>query len=187
MVDIQSMATEIRQGKKKKDRKKPQGKNIMVCPITYGDHNYQYSQQDVQTVRRQHNLIRISLLKHTATPHKTKHRTSGYAMVVHGRLKTPKKYKFFGVTQPLYSRGHNYTRTCNMCPSLIQIRLKTAEKQTDKPTLRKQWSLGRESIENYYNLQKSTRHFLNSQVYECSTMGMCSFHQLTGFQMAIME
>jgi len=33
------MAAEIRRGKKKKDRKKPQGKNIMVCPITYGDHN----------------------------------------------------------------------------------------------------------------------------------------------------
>jgi len=33
MVDIQSMATEIRRGKKE-DRKKPQGKNIMVCLIT---------------------------------------------------------------------------------------------------------------------------------------------------------
>jgi len=32
MVDIQSTAAEIRQGKK---RKKSQGKNIMVCPITY--------------------------------------------------------------------------------------------------------------------------------------------------------
>jgi len=37
MVDIQSVATEIRRGKQKKiedRRKKPQGKNIMVCPIT---------------------------------------------------------------------------------------------------------------------------------------------------------
>jgi len=37
MVDIQSVAAEIRRGKKKKKidrRKKPQGKNIMVCPIT---------------------------------------------------------------------------------------------------------------------------------------------------------
>jgi len=33
MVDIQSAAAEIRLGKKKEDRKKPQGKNIMVCPI----------------------------------------------------------------------------------------------------------------------------------------------------------
>jgi len=36
MVDIQSAAAEIRRGKKerKKDRrKKPQGKNIMACPI----------------------------------------------------------------------------------------------------------------------------------------------------------
>jgi len=39
MVDIQSVAAEIRQGIKKKKieedrRKKLQGKNIMVCPIT---------------------------------------------------------------------------------------------------------------------------------------------------------
>jgi len=35
MVDIQSMAAEIRRGKKEdRRRKKPQGKNIMVCPIT---------------------------------------------------------------------------------------------------------------------------------------------------------
>jgi len=35
MVDIQSQTAEIRRGKKKKDRrKKPQGKNIMSCPIT---------------------------------------------------------------------------------------------------------------------------------------------------------
>jgi len=39
--------------------------------------------------------------------------TTGYAMVVHGRPKTPKNRSFFGVTQPpgvaqpLYSRGHN--------------------------------------------------------------------------------
>ena len=43
MVDIQSPTAEIRRGKKKRrkkiDRKKSQGKNIMVCPITYGDHN----------------------------------------------------------------------------------------------------------------------------------------------------
>jgi len=38
MVDIQSVAAEIRPGKKTKmDRrkKKPQGTNIMACPITY--------------------------------------------------------------------------------------------------------------------------------------------------------
>jgi len=40
-------------------------------------------------------------------------KTSGYAMVVHGRPKTPKNTSFFGVTQPpgvvqpLYSTGHN--------------------------------------------------------------------------------
>ena len=42
-----------------------------------------------------------------------KDETSGYAMVVHGRPKTPKNTSFGGVTQPtgvaqpLYSRGHN--------------------------------------------------------------------------------
>ena len=41
MADIQSAVAEIRRGKKKKERKnKPQHENIMVCPITYGDHNY---------------------------------------------------------------------------------------------------------------------------------------------------
>jgi len=41
MADIQSATAEIRRGKKKKEikKKKPQGKNIMVCPISYGDHN----------------------------------------------------------------------------------------------------------------------------------------------------
>ena len=38
MVDIQSTAAEIRQGKKRRRKKKPQGKNIMVCHITYGNH-----------------------------------------------------------------------------------------------------------------------------------------------------
>jgi len=41
MVDIQSTAAEIRQGKKKRRKKKDRNhrENIMVCPITYGDHN----------------------------------------------------------------------------------------------------------------------------------------------------
>jgi len=37
MVDIQSTAAEIRRGNKEEEeerKKKPQGKNIMVCPIT---------------------------------------------------------------------------------------------------------------------------------------------------------
>jgi len=33
MADIQSATAEIRRGKKEEERKKPQGKNIMVCPI----------------------------------------------------------------------------------------------------------------------------------------------------------
>jgi len=42
MADIQSATAEIRRGKKKERRKKkkPQGKNIMVCPIPKSDHNY---------------------------------------------------------------------------------------------------------------------------------------------------
>jgi len=38
-----------------------------------------------------------------------------------------KKLSFFGVIQPpgvaqcLYSTGHNYTQTYNICPSLIEI------------------------------------------------------------------
>jgi len=40
MADIQSAAADIRRGKKKERKKKPQGKIIMVCPIPYGDHNY---------------------------------------------------------------------------------------------------------------------------------------------------
>jgi len=40
MVDVQSPTAEIRRGKKEEERrKKKQDKNIMVCPITSGDHN----------------------------------------------------------------------------------------------------------------------------------------------------
>jgi len=38
MVDIQSVAAEIRRGKKE-DRKKPQGKNIMSAYAMQGGHN----------------------------------------------------------------------------------------------------------------------------------------------------
>jgi len=34
MTDIQSAIAEIRRGKKERKKKKPQGKNIMVCPIS---------------------------------------------------------------------------------------------------------------------------------------------------------
>jgi len=40
IADIQSPTAEIRLGKKERRRKKkPQGKNITVCPILNGDHN----------------------------------------------------------------------------------------------------------------------------------------------------
>jgi len=38
IVDIQSATAEIRRGKKEERWKKPQDDNIMVCPITQGDH-----------------------------------------------------------------------------------------------------------------------------------------------------
>jgi len=45
MVNIQSAASEIRRGIKKKieDRKKPQGKNIMSASAMQGSHNKQTS------------------------------------------------------------------------------------------------------------------------------------------------
>jgi len=40
MADIQSLTAEIKRGKKERRRKKkPQGNNIMACPITQGGHN----------------------------------------------------------------------------------------------------------------------------------------------------
>jgi len=43
MVDIQYPTAEIRRGiKKKEDRKKPQGKNIMSASATQGGHNSWY-------------------------------------------------------------------------------------------------------------------------------------------------
>ena len=55
MVDIQSPTTEIRRGIKKRkieeeDRKKPQDKNIMVCPITYGDHKNTFDSSFINRV-----------------------------------------------------------------------------------------------------------------------------------------
>jgi len=55
MVDIQSPTTEIRRGIKKRkieeeDRKKPQDKNIMVCPITYGNHKNTFDSSVINRV-----------------------------------------------------------------------------------------------------------------------------------------
>jgi len=50
MVNIQFPTAEIRRGKKrrrkkkkKEERRKKQDENIMVCPITYGDHNKKFT------------------------------------------------------------------------------------------------------------------------------------------------
>jgi len=42
MVNIQSPTAEIRRGKieEEKERRKKQDENIVVCPITSGDHKY---------------------------------------------------------------------------------------------------------------------------------------------------
>ena len=78
--------------------------------------------------------------------------------------KTPKNTSFLGViqpqgvAQPLYSRGHNQTRTRNMCPSLIQIGSKTAEKtlhkQTDRQSNRHYENNGHLAV-NQFKLGKS--------------------------------
>jgi len=54
MVDMKPAAAEIRRGKKEReeDRKKPQGKNIMACPISYDGHNYTILQMCVDQKRR---------------------------------------------------------------------------------------------------------------------------------------
>ena len=70
-------------------------------------------QKDKQAYRATHRLLLLGMI-HTSVFYR-RHilkRTSGYAMVVHGRPKTPKILVFGvtqppGVVQPLYSRGHN--------------------------------------------------------------------------------
>jgi len=47
MVDIQSATAEIRRGKKKARRKKPQGKNIMSASATKGGHNHNPQKNDL--------------------------------------------------------------------------------------------------------------------------------------------
>ena len=84
----------------------------------------------------------------------TVQKTTGYAMVVHGRPKTPKNRSFWGSPSPQgshspYILGDTTTRPGHVtCLRLNQIGPKTAEKnsaqttkqtnkQTDKQTLRK--------------------------------------------------
>jgi len=63
MVNIQSPTAEIRRGKKRKkeeERKKknkPQHENIMVCPITYGDHNKCTQKISLQAAATQDGLL----------------------------------------------------------------------------------------------------------------------------------
>ena len=103
------------------DHKKKQYENIMVCPITQGDHN---QDNPIKTVGR--DIVFLSPKTHKNTSF----------------LKVTQPP---GVAQPLYSMGQNQTQTYNMCPSLIEIGYKTAEKnlhkqtnrQTDRQTLRK--------------------------------------------------
>ena len=85
--------------------------------------------------------------------------------------KTPKNTSFLGVTQPpgvaqpLYSRGHNQTQTYNMCPSLIEIGSKTAEKnsaqrnrQTNRQTDIHYENNGHLAVNQYLKLRKRNRY-----------------------------
>jgi len=78
--------------------------------------------------------------------------------------KTPKNTSFLGVTQPpgvtqpLFSRGHNQTQTYNICPSLIEIGSKTTEKnsaqtnrQTNKQTDRHYENNGHLAVNQHLN------------------------------------
>jgi len=75
----------------------------------------------------------------------TKNKDNPIKTVGRDSFRAPKllKIRFLGVTQPpgvaqsLYCTGHNWTQTYNICPSLIEIGSKTAEKnaaQTNKQT-----------------------------------------------------
>jgi len=76
-------------------------------------------QKDKQAYRATHRLLLLGIIRTSVfyRRHILK-RTSGYAMVVHGRPKTPKNTSFLGVTQPpwvaepLYSRRHPGHVTC---------------------------------------------------------------------------
>ena len=88
--------------------------------------------------------------------------------------KTPKNTSFLevtqppGVTQPLYSRGHNWTQTYNICPSLIEIGSNTAEKntaQTNRQTDRHYENNGHLAVNQFsgpYDIIRmgETRHFI---------------------------
>jgi len=66
------------------------------------------------------------------------HKTRGYAMVVNGRPKGPKNTSFWGSPSPQGSQSPyilgDTTRPghVTLCPSLIQIGSKTAEKNSEQ-------------------------------------------------------
>jgi len=75
--------------------------------------------------------------------------------------KAPKNTTFLevtqppGVAQPVYSRGHNQTQTYNICPSLIEIGSKTAEKnsaQTNRQTYRHYENNGHLAVNQQYEV-----------------------------------
>jgi len=53
---------EEKRKKKIEDRKKSQDENIMVCPITYGDHNKQEVQQTTTTTAAARTTTTICLM-----------------------------------------------------------------------------------------------------------------------------
>jgi len=62
MVDIQSAATEIRRGIKKR-RKKPQGKNIMSASATQGGHNKELRPYTEVHMKNDHETVYVGALK----------------------------------------------------------------------------------------------------------------------------
>ena len=95
-------------------------------------------------------------------------------------LKTPKKYKFLGVTKTQglhspYILGDTTRPTYNICPSWIKIGSKTAEKnsaQTNRQTNRHyenngHWSLGRQPI-MYKRLPAGMSRTIWESLRECS-------------------
>jgi len=57
MADIQSATVEIRRRKIEERKKKPHGKNIMLCPIPQGDHN----EKRMMKTDKEHTLCTLRL------------------------------------------------------------------------------------------------------------------------------
>ena len=74
MVHIQSPTAEIRRGKKEEEEiKKKQDENIMVCPITGGDHKNESKHSEMGPVRQNPIQRTVSLFILHMCVHRTVH------------------------------------------------------------------------------------------------------------------